>query len=81
MDVTLGDIRDQVLQNVQLVSLSPIHRVTQLFILYRVYRIPELLHKVCSRDNSKCTRCAQSPDPLCICFGDVLNFTLIGRRC
>lgn len=60
-DVTLGDIWDQILQSVQLVSLSLTHRVTQLFILNKACCNPELLHRVGRRENSECVRCAQSP--------------------
>lgn len=77
MHVTLGVIWDQVLQNVQLVSLPPIHRVTQLFILYRVYRIPELFYKGYFAMHKMCCPLL----PLCTWFGDILNFTVIGRRC
>lgn len=60
IDVTLGDIWDQILQNVHLASISPTHRVAQLLILYRAYLASELLHRVGRRENSEYVRCAQS---------------------
>lgn len=44
LDMLTDDLWEEVLQNDQLVLLSPTHRVTQFFILHRVYCTLEFLH-------------------------------------
>lgn len=60
VDVDLGDMWNQIMETVQLVCCLQL-RVTQLFILHRSYRTPELLHRIGRMENPECSRCAQSP--------------------
>lgn len=67
-ELDIGDISDEtwqkILERVPLASLSPAQCLTQLFIIYRVYRTPVKLFKWGRRDSPYCPRCQKSPADL-----------------
>lgn len=57
----LGDISEEVwemfLHSVNIVSVLPSHKLSQLFILHRAYRTPSQLHRWGRRDSPICPKC------------------------
>ncbi|CAI9536469.1 unnamed protein product, partial [Staurois parvus] len=52
-----GEVWDAALESVPGISLSSSHKLSQLFILHRVYRTPVQLYQWGRRDSPDCPRC------------------------
>lgn len=55
---------EEMLQNIPRISLSEQHRLSQIFLIHRVYRTPLFLHKIGLRDSPICNRCRIHPASL-----------------
>lgn len=57
-------IWEEILQAVPKISVSEQHRLSQIYLLHRVYRTPLFLHKIGLRDSPICNRCCVHPASL-----------------
>lgn len=55
---------EELLQAIPKVSVSEQHRLSQLYLIHRVYRTPLFLHKIGVRDSPMCNRCNIHPASL-----------------
>ena len=54
------EVWDDILRSSPRVSLSPLHRLTQIFILYRIYRTPQFLYAIGLKSKPVCARCGNT---------------------
>lgn len=57
-------IWEEILQAIPKVSVSEQHRLSQIYLIHRVYRTPLFLHKIGLRDSPMCNRCCVHPASL-----------------
>lgn len=57
-------IWEEILQAIPKVSVSEQHRLSQIYLIHRVYRTPLFLHKIGLRDSPICNRCCIHPASL-----------------
>lgn len=76
------ELREEMLQAFSQVSLSPSHRMTQVFILHCVYHTKASLHKIGAREPPCCTKYGPNQGDLLlyIYYEDVPNWGYTGTK-
>lgn len=57
-------IWDKILQIIPKISVSEHHPLSQIYLIHRVYRTPQFLHRIGLRDSPMCNRCHIHPASL-----------------